>query len=78
MAIFYGTEKQRTVEVENNIYANKKLLTVKEVAAYLGMGETGVRKWLAEPTCTFVFRRGGRIYANKGLLDKYIDQHSGR
>ena len=56
----------------------KKLLSLKEMAKYLGIGETKAREWLAEPTCSFVFRKDGRIFANKTLLDKYIDLSSGR
>lgn len=47
------------------------------MAKYLGIGETKAREWLAEPTCSFVFRKDGRIFANKTLLDKYIDLSSG-
>lgn len=56
----------------------KKLLIVKEMSKYLGIGETTARKWLAEPAYSFVFRKEGRIFANNSLLDKYIDTCSGR
>ena len=48
----------------NNRYNNKKLLSVTDLCEYLGMGKTTIRKMLSEP--------------NKTILDKYIDQNTGR
>lgn len=61
-----------------NKFENKKLLTVPDLCEYLGMGATTVRKMLAEPNCPYVCRVGGRIFANKMILDKYIDSNTGR
>lgn len=58
-------------------YKNKKLLTVKEVCDYLGLGENTVRKLLNTPKNGFTFRQGNRLYANKALLDKWVDGQSG-
>lgn len=45
--------------------------------AYTGWGENTVRNELNNPRCQFVIRKGNRLYANKKLLDKYLDSISG-
>ena len=55
----------------------KKLLNVKETCEYLGLGENTVRKLLTTPKNPFTFRQGNRLYANRDLLDKWIDAKSG-
>ena len=52
---------------------DKKLLTVKDAAKYLSIGQTTMRKLLAEPNCPYVCKFGGRVFINKTILDKYID-----
>lgn len=62
-------EKEDKTEVKA-----KALMTVDEVMAYLGIGETMVRKILRDPKCGFGFRIGNRLYADKKKLDKWIDR----
>lgn len=62
----------------NNRYNNKKLLSVTDLCEYLGMGKTTIRKMLSEQNCPYVCRINGRVFANKTILDKYIDQNTGR
>lgn len=54
------------------------LLSVKAMCQYMSIGENTARKLLSEPNCPFVFKLGGRIYANKKVLDKWIEQNTGR
>lgn len=52
----------------------KALLTVEEVQAYLGLGETTVRQMLRNPRkFGFGLRIGNRLYANKKKLDNWLD-----
>ncbi len=62
--------------VENN--DEKILLTVKDMCKYMSIGENTARNLLSEPNCPFVFRLKNRIYANKKMLDKWIEQNTGR
>ena len=63
---------------DNRLKLNEKaLLTIKDMMEYLSWGETTVRKELSKPNCSFVVRKGNRLYANRKLLDKYIDSISG-
>ena len=55
----------------------KALLNVEEIMAYTGWGENTVRNDLNHPKCTYVVRKGNRLYANRKLLDKYLDSISG-
>ena len=55
----------------------KVLLNVSEMMAYTGWGENTVRNELNHPKCPYVVRKGNRLYANRTLLDKYIDSISG-
>lgn len=55
----------------------KALLNVPEMMAYTGWGENTVREELNHPKCTYVVRKGNRLYANRRLLDKYLDSISG-
>lgn len=55
----------------------KKLLNVQEIMLYTGFGESKVRQMLTYPKCTFVVRNGTKLYANRTLLDKYLDSISG-
>lgn len=57
--------------------SEKALLNVKEIMAYTGWGENSVRNALNDPKCRFVVRKGKRLFANRKLLDKYIDSISG-
>lgn len=51
----------------------KAVLSVEDMMAYTGWGENTVRNELNNPRCQFVIRKGNRLYANKKLLDKYLD-----
>lgn len=55
----------------------KGLLSVEDMMAYTGWGENTVRGELNHPKCYYVVRKGNRLYANKKLLDKYLDSISG-
>ena len=57
--------------------SEKALLNIKEVMAYTGWGENSVRSLLNDTKCRFVVRKGKRLFANRKLLDKYIDSISG-
>lgn len=56
----------------------KKLLSVKELAYYLSIGQTKARELLAKEDCPYVCRIDGRIFANKTILDKVVDENTGR
>ena len=51
---------------------NKALLNVKEMCAYLGIGQTKARELLADPANGFTIRIGNRLYAHKGKLDTWL------
>lgn len=55
----------------------KALLNVQEMMAYTGWGENSVRDALNNPRCPYVVRNGNRLYANRRLLEKYLDEISG-
>lgn len=52
--------------------ANKKLLTLKEVCDYLGIGQTKARE-LVRGHNGFGVQIGNRWYADKNKLDRWID-----
>lgn len=52
--------------------ANKKLLTLKEVCDYLGIGQTKARE-LVRGHNGFGVQIGNRWYADKSKLDRWID-----
>ena len=56
---------------------DKALLNVKDVCAYLGIGESKARELLTKTDNHFTVRIGGRVYANKIQLDKWIARNSG-
>ena len=55
----------------------KALLNVQEMMVYTGWGENTVRNELNHPRCSYVVRKGNRLYANRKLLDKYLESISG-
>ena len=59
------------------VLVDKALLNVKELQAYLGLGDTKVREILNNPKSTFTIRIGNRLYANKKLLDIWLVTMSG-
>ena len=50
----------------------KALLNVKELCAYLGIGQTKARELLSNPANGFTVRIGNRLYAHKGQLDQWL------
>ncbi len=63
---------------ETNIqFSDKRILNLEEFCLYLGIGKTKAREILTKQPNKFVFRIGNRLYANKKLLDKWIDDNSG-
>lgn len=63
--------------VEHIKLSEKVLLNVYEMMVYTGWGENTVRNELNHPKCSYVVRKGNRLYANRKLLDRYIDSISG-
>lgn len=59
------------------VLVDKKLLTLKEMCEYLNIGQTKAREILKDKNCKFSVRIGNRLYANKSLLDRWIDSISG-
>lgn len=55
----------------------KALLNIKEMMLYTGWGENTVRAELNHPACRYVVRKGNRMYANRKMLDKYLDSIAG-
>lgn len=55
----------------------KALLNIAEMMEYTGWGENTVRSELNHPKCSYVVRKGNRLYANRKLLDKYLESISG-
>lgn len=63
--------------IERIKICEKALLSVSEIMAYTGWGENTVRDELNRPKCPYVVRKGNRLYANRKLLEKYLDSISG-
>lgn len=59
------------------VLVEKALLNVKELCAYLGLSDTKVRELLHDPSSPFTVRIGNRLYANKKLLDSWLNKISG-
>ena len=53
---------------------DKALINLKEVCEYLGIKETKAREILKRSDSSFTVRIGNRLYANKKLLDEYLDK----
>ena len=70
-------ERVEVKEIRQIRISEKGLLNVEEMMAYTGWGENTVRNELNHPRCPYVVRKGNRIYANRKLLDKYLDSISG-
>ena len=50
----------------------KALLNVKELCAYLGIGQTKARELLSNPANGFIVRIGNRLYAHNAKLDQWL------
>ena len=51
----------------------KALLNLKEFCEYMGIGKTKARELLNNPKNRFIVRIGNRLYANKKLLDEWLE-----
>lgn len=65
------------INMTEKILVDKKLLNINEFCAYLGIGKTKAREIMTKTNNPFTVRLGNRLYANKTLLDKWIDSISG-
>lgn len=63
--------------MSDKVLIDKRLLNIKEFCQYLGIGETKAREIMTKTNNPFTVRMGNRLYANKILLDKWIDSISG-
>ena len=70
-------KKSDFIFMEQIRLCEKALLNVSEMMAYTGWGENTVRDELNHPRCSYVIRKGNRLYANRKLLNKYLDSISG-
>ena len=50
----------------------RKLITLKEMCEYLGIGQTKARELLSDPKNNFTICIGNRLYAHKGRLDTWL------
>lgn len=57
----------------NDIVTSKRLLTVKELCSYLGIGQTKARELLRGKN-GFGMQIGNRWYADKKKLDLWIEK----
>ena len=55
----------------------KKLLNLKEFCDYLGIGQTKARELMTKTDNPYTVRIGNRLYANKKMLDRWVDSISG-
>ena len=55
----------------------KKLLNLKEFCDYLGIGQTKARVLMTKTDNPYTVRIGNRLYANKRMLDRWVDSISG-
>ena len=54
--------------------AEKRLMSCKEAAKYLGISEPALRKRIFLRQVKGLIRLGGKIYLDRRKLDKYIDE----
>lgn len=54
--------------------AEKILMTVKEFSEYVGIGMTKARDLLSRRETSYSVIIDGKKYANKRLLDKWLDE----
>ena len=59
--------------VDSTALEDKALLSVKEMCAYLSIGQTKCRELLSNPAKGFTGRIGNRLYAHKKHLDKWLE-----
>jgi len=63
--------------IEKKILVDKKLLNINEFCNYLGIGQTKARELMTKTNNPYTVKLGNRLYANRVLLDKWIDSISG-
>lgn len=61
-------------KISQRVY-DKKLLNIKEICGYLGIGQTKARE-LVRGHNGFGIQIGNRWYADKVKLDKWLDKES--
>ena len=54
----------------------KQNLTIKEAAAYSGIGENTIRSLLKSKSCPFLLRVGSKQMIKKKKFDEYIEKIS--
>lgn len=59
------------------VLVDKRLLNLTEFCSYLGIGQTKAREIMTKTDNPFTVRIGNRLYANKIILDKWINSISG-
>ena len=64
------TTEEKRLEIP---FWNKLNLTIKEAAAYSGIGETTIRKMLSERGCSFLFKVGTKNLIKRKEFEKYLD-----
>lgn len=52
----------------------RRLLDIENFADYLSIGKTQARKILKSPDCHFSLQIGNRWYADKNLVDEWLDE----
>lgn len=62
---------------KREVLSDKRLLNFNEFCIYLGIGQTKARELMTKTNNPYTVRLGNRLYANKILLDKWIDSISG-
>jgi len=52
-------------------------LNIDKILLYLGIRETKARELMTKTNNPYTIRVGNRLFANKKLLDKWLDKKSG-
>ena len=65
------------INMTEKVLVDKRLLNLTEFCNYLGIGQTKAREIMTKTNNPFTVRIGNRLYANKIILDKWIDSISG-
>lgn len=63
--------------MEDKILIDKALLNLDEFCNYLGIGKTKAREIMTKTNNPYTVRLGNRLYANRILLDKWLNSISG-
>ncbi len=66
--------KMNKMNIANAMYA-KRLLSVKGLCAYIGMGQTKAEAWAREHGA--LIRIGRRVLYDRVVIDKAIDENTG-